>query len=287
VQTWLAGKFGTDPHFPAAPGPNDLYIVYYPSGVTVDLFGMASCTTFGGYHNETAFQNTPVAYAVVPRCGATNGLTALQTATSSASHELIEGVTDPYPQTNPAYTLVDNQDIYWNDAFSASEIGDMCALQPQSFTTFPGFAYTVQRVWSNKSAAAGHDPCQPEPAGEVYYNAAPVLTSMVNYSIQGQTVAVRGIKIPVGQSATIPVEFYSDGPIGAWSAQGYDYVNTFQGGSPLLTLVLTPPTGQNGTKGTLKITVNHAGQNNEELFFIASSNDKGATVNWWFGAVTN
>jgi hypothetical protein len=37
----------------------------------------------------------------------------------------------------------------------------------------------------------------------------------------------------------------------------------------------------------LKITVNHAGANNQELFYIVSSKDNGATVNWSFGVVAN
>jgi hypothetical protein len=286
IQQWLAGKFGTDPNFPATPGSDDLYIIYYPSGVNIDLYGTQSCQYFGGYHNETSVQGQHVAYAVVPRCQYP-GMSALSTTTSSASHELIEAATDPYPQTSPAYAVVDDTDIYWLDALGAGEVGDMCAQQPQNFTTFPGFNYVVQRSWSNAAANAGNDPCQPEPQGEVYYNAAPVLTDTVNYTIQFQKVPVRGIKIPVGQSATVPVDFYSDAPMGPWPAQGYDYSSTFMGGPQLLTLTLNPPSGQNGTQGTLTIKVNQAGQNNQEIFFIASSTNGGATVNWSFGVVTN
>ncbi|HXR67524.1 MAG TPA: hypothetical protein VN712_02700, partial [Dermatophilaceae bacterium] len=281
VQSWLVSKFGTDPNFPPAPSPNDLYVIYYPAGVTINLFGMASCSTFGGYHDETSFNGQPVAYAVLPRCSYP-GATDLEVATGSASHEMIEGATDPYPMSNPAYTLPDYADIFLVDALGGGEIGDMCAQNPQAFTIFPGFPYVVQRVWSNAQAAAGHDPCQPEPQGEVYYNAAPVFTSTVTYKVQGfQSVpGVRGIKIPVGKSATIPVDYYSDGPMSAWPAKAYDYQSTFMGGSPLLSLTLTPPTGNNGTKGTLQITVNKEGQGQQELFFIASSTDGGQTVNW-------
>jgi hypothetical protein len=288
IQTWLVGKFGTDPLFPAAPGPNDVYIMYYPQGVNVDLEGMQSCQTFGGYHNAAQLSDgSGVSYAVVPRCNFGMG-SLLDTATSSASHELIEAVTDPQPMSQaPGYLLPDDADIDWVDAVGGGEIGDLCAQNPQAFTTFPPFNYVVQRVWSNKAAAAGHDPCQPTHPGEVYYNAAPVFTQMVNYSIQGQAVPVHGIKIPVGGTGTVPVDFYSDGPIAAWPVKGYDYSSTFMGGPSLLTLTLTPPTGENGTKGTLTIKVDQAGANNQELFFLASSNDNGATVNWWFGAVTN
>ncbi len=285
IQTWLTGKFGTDPGFPATPGPNDVYIIYYPAGITVTLQGMQSCYTFGGYHDNAPYKGGDVTYAVVPRCQGMGGL--LVNATESASHELIEAATDPLPMGNSAYQIVDYADIYWAIALGGGEIGDMCAQQPQMFTTFPGFNYVVQRVWSNQAAAAGHDPCQPEPAGEVYYNAAPVFSGTVDYVIQGQTVPVRGVKIGVGQTASIPVDYYSDGPMSAWPAQAYDYSSEFMGGSPLLAVTLTPPTGQNGTKGTLEITVKQAGANNQELFFIASSTDNGQTVNWSFGVVTN
>jgi hypothetical protein len=288
IQNWLAGKFGTDPNFPATPTQNDVYIVYYPSGVNIDLYGAQSCQYFGGYHSES---QTPggqaFAYAVVPRCQYP-GMTAQDTTTGSASHELIEAATDPFPMTNPAYAVVDNQDIYWMEALGASEVGDMCAQQPQNFTTFAGLPYQVQRTWSNAAANAGTDPCVPEAPNEVYYNAVPVLTQTVNYTLQGQTVPVRGIKIPVGQSATVPVDWFSDDPTtAAWAAQGYDYSSTFMGGPKLLTLDLQPSQAGNCTKGTLTIKVNQAGQNQQEIFFIASSKDGGQTVNWSFGLVTN
>jgi hypothetical protein len=201
---------------------------------------------------------------------------------------MIEGVTDPYPMSNPAYSYPDLADIYLIDALGGGEIGDMCAQQPQAFTTFPGFPYVVQRVWSNSAAAAGHDPCQPEPAGEVYYNAAPVFKGTVTYNVEGTNVpGVRGIKIPVGGTATIPVDFYSDGPMSAWPAKAYDYNQTFMQGAALLDVTLTPPTGNNGTVGSLSIKVNQAGQDKQEIFFIASSTDGGQTVNWSFGVVTN
>ncbi len=205
VQSWLVSKFGTDPSFPTAPGPNDVYIIYYPAGVTITLQGMASCSTFGGYHDETSFNGQPVAYAVLPRCSYP-GATDSEVATGSASHELIEAATDPYPMSNPAYTIPDYADIFLVDALGGGEIGDMCAQNPQAFTTFPGFPYVVQRVWSNTQAAAGHDPCQPEPQGEVYYNAAPVFTSTVTYKVEGfQSVpGVRGIKDPGRQVGDHP-----------------------------------------------------------------------------------
>jgi hypothetical protein len=307
VQTWLEGEFGTAAGtaagFPATPGDNDLYILFYPSGTNVTLpegggQSVETCVdegggAIGGYHDET--MNMGVPYAVVPRCNFPGG-TLVQTATSSGSHEIIEGVTDPHPNSNPAYLYPDVGDIYWALALGGGELGDMCAQNPQAFTTFPGFPYQVQRIWSNKAAKAGHDPCQPEPAGEVYYNAAPVM-GMVDVNLQGQTIPMHGVTIPVGQSKTIPVEYYSEAPFAAWPAQGYDYNQAFggPGTKALLTLELTPPTGDNDTMGSLKITVDAAGQafaqfggnGDSEVFFIASSNDNGQTVNWWFGLVTN
>ncbi len=210
IQTWLATQFATAGSGFPAPDQNTLIVIYYPAGTTVTLQGAASCQQFGGYHNSATVGGQQIAYAVVPRC---NGITT----TGAASHELIEASTDPHPMVDPAYVQVDDGDIYWELYLGGGEVGDMCAQFPAVFTTFPPFNYTVQRTWSNKSAAMGHDPCVPELPGEVYFNAAPVLPDIVSINLQGQTTMVKAVKIPPGMSKTIPVELWSEGPTAPWT----------------------------------------------------------------------
>jgi hypothetical protein len=283
IQTWLAQKFAAGAPFPA-PDDDTLMVLYYPSGTTITLQGATSCQTFGGYHNSATVGGQQVAYAVLPRCGATMG-TVLDTVTSAASHELIEGSTDPNPETNPAYVQVDEEDFYWQLLFQGGEVGDMCAQLPNVFTTFPPFPYVVQRTWSNLSAQAGRDPCVPELPGEVYVNAAPVMSDMATLSVQGQTVMVKSVQIPVGQSRTIPVDLFSEGPVSApWTVQGVDPAPML--GSPqLLDLSVTPSTGENGDVAMVTIKVLQAGPGNVELFYLTST--QGSQQGIWVGLVSN
>jgi hypothetical protein len=275
IQTWLAQEFATNPAFPT-PDANTLIVLYYPTGTTITLEGDTSCQTFGGYHNGATVGQQSVAYAVVPRCD-----TTLETATSAGSHELVEASTDPNPMNNAAYLQVDDADIYWELILGGGEVGDMCAQFQGVFTEFPPFDYTVQRIWSNKAALAGHDPCVPQPAGEVYFNAAPVM----NDTTMLMGAEVRAVTIPVGQSLTIPVELFSDGPMAAWTVGAVDPAMMLGSADQLLDFTWDKTTGQNGDVLQLTIKVLQAGPGNIELFYITSQN--ASQLNVWFGSVGN
>jgi hypothetical protein len=275
IQTWLATEFDGTDGFPT-PDANTLILLYYPSSSTITLQGATSCQTFGGYHNSATVGNQQVAYAVVPNC---SGIST----TGAASHELVEAATDPNPEVNPAYVQVDEGDFYWQLILGGGEVGDMCAQFPNVFTTFPPFNYTVQRIWSNKSANAGHDPCVPELPGEVYFNAAPVLPGVLPWTIQGQTAMIKAVSIPVGGTMTIPVQLFSEGPTPAWTVTAVDPAVMLGAPSALLDLTLDKSTGQNGDVLQLTINVLGAGSGNAEVFIVKSSN---ATTHYdWFGAV--
>jgi hypothetical protein len=274
IQQWLATKFASDPAFPV-PDANTLVVVYYPAGTTVTLQNAQSCTSFGGYHQGTTVgNNVTIAYAVVPRCAGFD-------TTGAASHELVEAATDPHPQTDPAYAVVDDADTIWRLVLGGGEVGDLCAQFPDVFTKFAGFDHTVQRTWSNKAVKAGHDPCQPELPGEVYFNAAPVLPDMTPANLGGQTVMLRSVKIPVGGSRTIPVDLFSEGPTAPWTVTAGD----LSGGA--LSLSLDKSTGQNGDVLQLTIKVLQAGQGNLEPFIIKSVQNGQPQHGDWFGVVTN
>jgi hypothetical protein len=277
IQQWLAQKFAMGAPFPAA-NANDLIIIYYPAGTTITLQGAQSCSTFGGYHNSAQVNGQDIAYAVVPRCG------SLANTTGDASHELVEAVTDPFPMVNPAYPQVDDAHYYWEILFGGGEVGDMCAQFPWAFTQFPGFNYTVQRTWSNKSVKAGKDPCQPETPGEVYFNAAPVLGT-VPHTYMGQPLMISGVNIPQGSSKMIPVQLYSEGPTAPWTVSVTDLSPMLTGGQ--LTLSLDKSSGQNGDVLNLTITVNKAGNNNIDVFLVKSVQAGQSQHGDWYAAVTN
>ena len=288
IKTWLAAKLnGTS----TLPGPTDntLYVLNYPAGVTVTLTSQqgttTSCVEFGGYHDnitlDSAHQNRSVAYAVIPRCAGERGLSVVDTATATISHELLEAATDPYPQIQPGgYDTLDDAHFYWEFVLSGAEIGDLCAQEPSSFVKFPGLPYTVQRTWSNASANAGHDPCVPVPAGEVYFNSIPKLDD--NIAIFGLNMA--GVSVPVGTKSTIDVELFSDADTsGPWTVKASEFAGPLAGGPATLKLSFDKSSGRNGEVLHLTIEALAANQFGASTFVIVSK--LGTQTHRWFGLV--
>jgi hypothetical protein len=284
IQTWLQGKLqNNDPLWPA-PDANTVYTIFYPSTTTITLGtqGGSSCSSFGGYHNNITINSTTnVAYAVVPRCDNFGGLTGIDAVTAPTTHEIIEAATDPYPQTQQAFGQVDDNHILWEYVLGGGEVGDMCAQFQTSFYKPTDLGFEVQRTWSDSAAVAGHDPCLPSD-GTPYFNSMPVLPDMV--SLGGQ-VNTKGIHIPVGGTATIEVDLFSDAPTqGPWTLKASDAAQ-LQGGTPTLQFAWDRTTGVNGEKLHLTITVTAASQYGAAGFILRST--LGSRHNSWFGLVGN
>ncbi len=290
IQGWLSAKLNAnDPAFPK-PDENTVYAIFYPASTDIDLQGSTSCQAFGGYHNnitlDGAHQGLDVAYAVMPDCGQFGKQTGLDALTGTTSHELIEAATDPYPQSSPAYSQVDDGHFYWETFLGGGENGDMCAQFSSSFTKFAELPYTVQRGWSNKAVKAGHDPCVPTQPGSVYFNSYPILNDNVPYSFGGpQTVNVKGVKIPNGQSATVELDLYSDAPTsGPWTVNAIDLAAQ-RGQAPQLKFAFDKTQGQNGDRINMTITVVAASTRNRETFIVSSKLNGESHI--WLGVVGN
>ena len=236
IAAWLAAYLdGTHAAWPPVT-PNNIYTVFYPSETTITYTGLGtSCTSFGGYHSEgvavasadagasdaSAIEggtgSASFVYAALPRCATLGGLSGIDAVTGPTSHEAVEASTDPHPFTRPAYQDVDQDHIVW-DLTPGGELGDLCELEPQSFQRLVGPSI-VQRIWSNTAAAAGGDPCVPPLPDTVYFNASPELTETVMVSEGRLTI---GITIPVGQTATVNIQFFSTGPATSWTVSAQD-----------------------------------------------------------------
>jgi hypothetical protein len=221
LQQWLASALssGQLPAPEAGATSNTVYAIYLPPTTTITLDGLASCTAegFGGYHNSwmaNGFQVVP--YVVVAECEPLSppfpnvaANTLLQDTTFDASHEIVEVSTDPIPPTG--YTLDGtNPDNWgWIDVTGGGEAADMCVdlLGLNQDQTTDG-TFTVQRIWSNSRAAASLDPCNPAPAGDVYFNAAPSQAFFV---------------LDVGASATFDVDAFSFAAMNDWTLQALDW----------------------------------------------------------------
>ena len=257
---------GAAPDFPA-PDENTLYVIYFPATTTITLDGSPSCNSFGAYHNTTILPNgndipSFVPYAIIPRCDTKEAVT-----TVSASHEIIEAATDPDIGENSLSYYMLNQ--LW--AVAGGEVGDLCEGFGSTGTTTIESTFTVQRSWSNKSAAAGHDPCVPIPNGEVYFNAAPRQAKVV---------------LPkAGSTAVLDIDAFSDGPKDPWKISAFDFAG-FQQGTAVLSFSFDKTDVQNGDHVQLTITATSALPGGSDEFVISSKDANGARHSWPVQATT-
>ncbi|MDB4936404.1 MAG: hypothetical protein JWP87_3376 [Labilithrix sp.] len=255
------------------PAGDAVYILYLPKGTQLMLQGKSACSSgVGGYHDSTKVNGKSTAYAIVPRCG-----TDFDHITLSASHELAEAATDPYPRSRPAWYGFREEDLAWEffQQFQ-SENGDACEFYRDSDLdpTETGLAFTVQRQWSNASAKAGHDPCVPAFKGATYFNVTPLNMDDIDVdlsAIGGDTATTKGFKVKVGATRQIPLGFYSDGAMGPWTIKAISGGIAGGRSSGGVDLELDVTEGQNGQKAYLTVTVNTAGKTNSELVTIVST----------------
>ncbi len=168
----------------------DIYMVYLPEQTTVSGSNVGtSCRDFGGYHSEDDLGPVDFAYAVLPFCYGDQTEQDI-----SASHELIEGSTDPFPFTDRGYVQSDFGDPF---SYLGGEIGDLCTS-----TAVQEGDYVVQRIWSNDAADAGTQPCVPAPEGP-YFNVSPAPGNVLQAS--------------AGQDLTVKLTAWSTGPTAPWA----------------------------------------------------------------------
>ncbi len=252
-------------HTIPAPGPNSLYVFYFPAATTIaiDAPGQSgSSCGFGGYHNNMTYIDgkTPIYYAILPDCAGNHPTRELSSVTTAASHEIIEATTDTQPGgawyldqpmvADAAVTEPQFRNDPWATALTYGEVGDNCESVPLRTWALSDGGNVVQRIWSTSAAALGHNPCVPVPAGETYYNAS---TDKALYVAN------------VGDTFTVDVSAFSEEARASWRLDALDYTNSntayldlqFVGGvgdadgggvSSLLCV-------NNGTTGQLKVTL--------------------------------
>ncbi|MBS2028262.1 MAG: hypothetical protein JST54_10185 [Deltaproteobacteria bacterium] len=248
-----------------------IYALFLPADVTVSSpgFNGQGCQDFEGYHwmasltvNGTSYD---VPYAVILDCNlAGAGLTEQQQIEVAASHEFIESSTDPSPQNNPAWELLDTADP-WH-AFGG-EVADLCVSD--NMRAF-GTTYTVQRSWSNTAAQGDGSPCVPPlttgspPTPRVFLGVAPIAPHVVN--------------VTAGQTANITLEGWStaehilDWPVAA----------TVVKSDLNLVPTVTPASVNNGTNATLSIPIpSNAPSGDQALLWVYTTQGASNDAQWW------
>ncbi len=137
-----------------------IYMIEFPPNVTVNGgAGLGvSCQAFCAYHNTGTYgtNKTPLLYGVLmdqftgpcAGMGCGGNPTPLEDSTDTASHELVEAVTDP----DIGLTANIGSPMGWYDASNqCGEIADICDDgSAGDQITVNGRTWAVQQVWSNK-----------------------------------------------------------------------------------------------------------------------------------------
>jgi hypothetical protein len=268
VRSWLIEKLdGTHPEF-ATPDENSLYALFFPVSTTITLGpGLVSCSGFGGYHDNITLpasdrfpKGLNVAYAVLPRCAdqdTPNG--SLEGLTVAASHEFAEAATDPFPEAAPAFFTTDDAHL----AFSVfgGEIGDLCEVQEPVSMTLPNSPVVVQRLWSNKAAAAGEDPCIPNVEHLAWFDSVPNTPDQLEVR-PGTTIP--GVKVPAGTTKTVEIDLFSDRDTDAWTVKPV----VAQGNKVGLCMTTAAPTGPIAAADCAD---RQSGRNGDKLFLTVSA----------------
>lgn len=128
-------------HLPAQSA-NTLYIIFFPSSITITLDGSKSCSAFGAYHEAVSAkpETNNIFYAVIPDCGGGFGADL----TFATSHEFAEAVSDaiPTPGSHPAYPQA------WNNK-AGYEIADLCETVAGTTLTAGSTSYAVTKYFQN------------------------------------------------------------------------------------------------------------------------------------------
>lgn len=255
-----------------APTAGTIYIVYTAPSTKVTTFGGADICSTGvaGYHSSTNVGGRSVSYAIVPACiGAGSRV-------DTASHELGEAATDPF-QSSPGWVHFDEPHFAWTlwQQFY-DENGDACEFYLDSFykETESGFAYDVQRMWSNASAKAGHAPCVPAPS-EAYFNTTPLGLEDVTIDLSSvggpSSLRTKGYKVAVGETRTLALGLWSDAAHAPWSLRVGEGNPTLGPTKPAHVHVsIDRKTGENGEKAYVTVSVLSQGTYGSELIDVQS-----------------
>jgi hypothetical protein len=281
---------GTNPAWGALDAKT-IYFFLLPQGTIESDSSGACCSEFLGYHSDARVGGTYVPYAVGCTCPGTTGVTSLQGRTATIDHELVEASTDPYPNSDPAFTQEDDDDIVWT-LVTGGEVADMCEFDDDANVVPAGAKYMIQRTWSNKAAAAGQNPCVPSASGAPYLNTFAGLSRITDNALANGFMTM-GINIPIGQKKTIPLTLSSNAATsGTWTVKVYDYDEIIAGTAAGLTFSQDKTSGRNGDTIQLTITAVRADPSIAgEAFLIFSTYGKSGDADYQtevtMGLVTN
>lgn len=280
LRQWLISRFDGTHEFPVVDAPNSVYTIFLEPHTVVSAPWGRSCVDYRAYHDEAVVSGKRIAFAVIARCP-TVSAAELDSLTQSISHEIVGATTDPFVGSHPAYALPDERGLGWALGVG-SEVTDLCASEPGAYDRLVG-GYSVARSWSNAAAVAGHDPCVPAMQG-TYFNAEPVLPTTMMLKYAGVGTKAKAVLVPKGESRTIEVHAFADGPIDEWTMDAQD-ANALRGEEPELRLTFDDPTAHPGDVRHLTIERLKESASGSSPFVIISH--VGAAGHHWWAVASN
>jgi hypothetical protein len=238
-------------------------MLYLPDGIVALEDGVqpampnTNCRFYAGYHEK--LRNSTDGWALAQRCMvATSTTEQMATLTDTASHEIIEIATDPADGYKLAMTSTATPwvDSVWAHYYGGPvEVADLCSYSQK---TINGYLY--QRIWSNRAAREGGDPCVPA-ISEPYYSAsAPRDWYPIN---PGET-----IHVPITGWSTSRIEH--DWVISATPTFGYSQFGvTLTSSTSTNTLSGVFPTLNNGKVATLTVRATMAAKHGVAYMVVA------------------
>lgn len=198
------------------PRDDTIYALFFDPATTLRMRDTVFCSSdaASAYHDEWTIAGTAVAVAVIATCNSLAGspaLTGIDVLTPAVSHELVEAATDPFSNSNPAYTGIDIDHVLWALVMNGAEVADLCQNEQPSLTTPADLGHPVQRIWSNANARAGRGPCVPVPPDEVYFNAVATMGDRGSYTLSAggseRTYSVPVVNARIGETAKAEISF--------------------------------------------------------------------------------
>jgi hypothetical protein len=274
---------GTSPAW-GAPNESTLYSFTLPVGTKFkDQTGAAFC---GGFHDDVMIGSVDVAYSYQLPCSFPPPITATQVLTFTLAHELVEGVTDPRWEHDPAWGNVDAAHAVWS-YITDGELGDLCEFTDTFlWADPPNMTYAVQRIWSNAAARAGTDPCIGNPAS-AYYQSVPAQPDDVTISLFGGSAATKGLKVAVGATGMLELHVAGTPGSGPFQVTAVDVASLFQlSTTPLLKLTQPSGTFEIGDTVTIPVTVMAKDANlGGEAFEIDTKPVNGGPTTYFYGVI--
>jgi hypothetical protein len=155
-----------------------------------------------------------------------------------------------------------------------------------TYVTTPGLPWPTQRVWSNRSASLGNDPCVPGDVADFAYAAPLVADTRSTSFITGSPLTVPVVHIPVGTSATWTVKLMGAATSGISRIAAYDYAGIL-GQTPQLTFSTDNTILQPGGTAQLTITKVSGDATRGAGAFEISTTNVATNGGAWFWAVTS